>query len=157
MDFLKKKKSFYIKISFCDIFLMIDQRWYNVWNLKPSADLEVQLMQLNHCVGVHSNYWNTLLRNLKTLTIHKFLSLDPPLKTVIHKLSSMRCKLKYVLRFWKIIEWMRFYSLLRKFCFSFKIGIRILFILLFCLAVFVSRCFHCNFLLSSLIEIKVLI
>ena len=30
-----------------------------------SADLEVQLVQLNHCDGVYSNYWNTLLRNLK--------------------------------------------------------------------------------------------
>ena len=30
-----------------------------------SADLEVQLMQLNHCDGVYSNYWNTLFRNLK--------------------------------------------------------------------------------------------
>ena len=30
-----------------------------------SADLEVQLVQLNHCEGVYSNYWNTLLRNLK--------------------------------------------------------------------------------------------
>ena len=29
-----------------------------------SADLEVQLVQLNHCDGVYSNYWNTLLRNL---------------------------------------------------------------------------------------------
>ena len=29
------------------------------------ADLEVQLVQLNHCDGVYSNYWNTLLRNLK--------------------------------------------------------------------------------------------
>ena len=33
--------------------------------LGSSADLEVQLMQLNHCDGVYSNYWNTLLRNLK--------------------------------------------------------------------------------------------
>ena len=33
------------------------------WN--SSADLEMQLMQLNHCEGVYSNYWNTLLRNLK--------------------------------------------------------------------------------------------
>ena len=33
--------------------------------LKASADLEVQLVQLNHCDGVYSNYWNTLLRNLK--------------------------------------------------------------------------------------------
>ena len=30
-----------------------------------SADLEVQLVQLNHCSGAYSNYWNTLLRNLK--------------------------------------------------------------------------------------------
>ena len=30
-----------------------------------SADLEVQFVQLNHCDGVYSNYWNTLLRNLK--------------------------------------------------------------------------------------------
>ena len=33
--------------------------------LNPSADLEVQLVQLNHYDGVYSNYWNTLLRNLK--------------------------------------------------------------------------------------------
>ena len=32
-----------------------------------SADLEVQLVQLNHCDGEYSNYWNTLLRNLKPL------------------------------------------------------------------------------------------
>ena len=25
-------------------------------DLSPSADLEVQLVQLNHCDGVHSNY-----------------------------------------------------------------------------------------------------
>ena len=31
----------------------------------PSADLEVQLVQLNHCDGEYSNYWNTLLSNLK--------------------------------------------------------------------------------------------
>ena len=31
----------------------------------PSADLEVQLVQLNHYDGVYSNYWNTLLKNLK--------------------------------------------------------------------------------------------
>ena len=31
---------------------------------QPSADLEVQL---NHCDGEYSNYWNTLLRNLKLL------------------------------------------------------------------------------------------
>ena len=30
-----------------------------------SADLEVQLVQLNHCDGVYNNYCNTLLRNLK--------------------------------------------------------------------------------------------
>ena len=30
-----------------------------------SADLEVQLVQLNHCDEEYSNYWNTLLRNLK--------------------------------------------------------------------------------------------
>ena len=29
------------------------------------ADLEVQLVQLNHCDGVYSNYWNTLLKNLR--------------------------------------------------------------------------------------------
>ena len=34
-------------------------------SLRASADLEVQLVQLNHCDGVYSNYWNTLLRNLK--------------------------------------------------------------------------------------------
>ena len=34
---------------------------------QPSADLEVQLMQLNHCDGEYSKYWNTLLRNLKLL------------------------------------------------------------------------------------------
>ena len=39
-----------------------------------SADLEVQLVQLNHCDGVYSNYWNTLLRNLKLLPY-----IDPPL------------------------------------------------------------------------------
>ena len=33
--------------------------------LVASADLEVQLVQLNHCDGEYSNYWNTLLRNLK--------------------------------------------------------------------------------------------
>ena len=44
-----------------------------------SADIEVQLVQLNHCDGVYSNYWNTLLRKLKTLAIHQFLFLDPPL------------------------------------------------------------------------------
>ena len=29
--------------------------------VSASADLEVQLMQLNHCDGVLSNDWNTLL------------------------------------------------------------------------------------------------
>ena len=33
--------------------------------LPTSADLEVLLVQLNHCDGVYSNYWNTLLGNLK--------------------------------------------------------------------------------------------
>ena len=28
-------------------------------------DLEVQLVQLSHCDWVYSNYWNTLLGNLK--------------------------------------------------------------------------------------------
>ena len=37
-----------------------EERW-------SSADLEVQLVQLNHCDGEYSNYWNTLLRNLKLL------------------------------------------------------------------------------------------
>ena len=35
------------------------------------ADLEVELVQLNHCDGVYSNYWNTLLRNLKLSPIHQ--------------------------------------------------------------------------------------
>ena len=37
-------------------------------NLKKSAsaDLEVQLVQLNHCDGVYSNYWNTLLTLFKS-------------------------------------------------------------------------------------------
>ena len=39
-----------------------------------SADLEVQLVQLNHCDGVFSNYWNTLLRNLKLSPYINFLS-----------------------------------------------------------------------------------
>ena len=37
----------------------------SVLSILPSADLEVQLVQLNHCDGVYSNYWNTLLKNLK--------------------------------------------------------------------------------------------
>ena len=40
----------------------------------PSADLEVQLVQLNHCDGVYSNYWNTLLRNLKLCHTSIFMS-----------------------------------------------------------------------------------
>ena len=40
--------------------------------LNPSADLEVQLVQLNHCNGVYNNYWNTLLRNLKLSPYIKF-------------------------------------------------------------------------------------
>ena len=31
-------------------------------SIGSSADLEVQLMQLNHCDGVLGNYWKTLLR-----------------------------------------------------------------------------------------------
>ena len=37
-----------------------------------SADLEVQLVQLNHYDGEYSNYWNTLLRNLKLLPYINF-------------------------------------------------------------------------------------
>ena len=36
-------------------------------------------MQLNHCDGVYSNYLKYLIKKLKTLAIHQFLCLDPPL------------------------------------------------------------------------------
>ena len=48
-----------------------------------SADLEVQLVQLNHCDGVYSNYWNTLLRNLKLSPYINF------------ELSITECEIKY--------------------------------------------------------------
>ena len=34
----------------------------------------MQLVQLNHCDGVYSNYWNTLLRNLKLCHTSIFMS-----------------------------------------------------------------------------------
>ena len=48
-----------VKISFQFCFYL-----FTITNLKTvtSADLDVQL---NHWYGVYSNYWNTLLRNLK--------------------------------------------------------------------------------------------
>ena len=42
----------------------------------PSADLEVQLVQLNHCDGVYLLKY--LIKKLKTLAIHQVLCLDPP-------------------------------------------------------------------------------
>ena len=45
-----------------------------------SADLEGQLVQLNHCDGVYSNYWNTLLRNSRNTSIFMSRSaLDIPI------------------------------------------------------------------------------
>ena len=38
---------------------------FSCFSFASSADLEVQLVQLNHCDGVYSSYWNTLLSNLK--------------------------------------------------------------------------------------------
>ena len=42
--------------------------------LKARADLEVQLMQQNHCDGVLSNGWNTLLG--KQISQHTAMSMS---------------------------------------------------------------------------------
>ena len=53
----------------------------------PSADLEVQLVQLNHCDGVYLLKY--LIKKLKTLAIHQVLCLDPPLITSLNRILSL--------------------------------------------------------------------
>ena len=69
MIFKLKSKSFYFILSFSSHIVNYSKSRY------ASADLEVQLVQLNHCDEMYLKY---LIKKFKTLIIHKFLCLDPP-------------------------------------------------------------------------------